>query len=115
MPDEADPNLGPYVCFAPASEVQLRDTWHTAGMRGTASHAFVAEDLFRARAPLDRTQRTNERAGVGQRGGHQLPLGPLFILVIVGTLLGLGQAAAELVIEDSTVKVDAEHAFCPSE
>jgi indole-3-acetate monooxygenase len=35
----------------PAADCQILDTWHTAGMRGTGSHDFEAEEVF---VPSDR-------------------------------------------------------------
>jgi 3-hydroxy-9,10-secoandrosta-1,3,5(10)-triene-9,17-dione monooxygenase len=104
VPDEADQNVGPYVCFAPASEMQLRDTWHTVGMRGTASHTFVVEDLF---VPEHRaialSSLVNGETPVGE-AEHQLPLGTLAALLLLGPLLGLGAAAAELAIDTAPCK-----------
>lgn len=46
------PRLGPegapvYLrCVLPQSEVEIFDTWHTTGMRGTGSHDFAINDVF---------------------------------------------------------------------
>ena len=46
------PRLGPdgapvYLrCVLPASEVEIFDTWHTTGMRGTGSHDWAIHDKF---------------------------------------------------------------------
>jgi alkylation response protein AidB-like acyl-CoA dehydrogenase len=46
------PRLGPdgapvYLrCVLPSSEVEIFDTWHTTGMRGTGSHDFAITDVF---------------------------------------------------------------------
>ena len=102
--DEADRNIGPYVCLVPASEVQLHDTWHTVGMRATASQTYSAKDLF---VPEHRTialsSLMNGETSVGQ-AENQVPLGTLATLLLVGPLLGLGEAAAGLVIETAPSK-----------
>jgi alkylation response protein AidB-like acyl-CoA dehydrogenase len=100
VPDEDERNSGPYLCFVPASQVQRRDTWHTVGMRGTASQTQVAEQLF---VPEHRVVAVSMLAD-GPAPGHRLPLGPIASLLLVGPLLGLGQAAAELVIETAPLK-----------
>src|SRR5215510_13713759 len=40
------------VCFFPPEQCQIRDTWHTTGMRGTGSHDFTVTDVF---VPEERT------------------------------------------------------------
>ncbi len=34
------------ILFFPPAEVQILDTWHVAGLRGTGSHDYVVNDLF---------------------------------------------------------------------
>jgi indole-3-acetate monooxygenase len=41
----------PSVIAIPAAELEILDTWHTLGLRGTGSHDTVVEDLF---IPTDR-------------------------------------------------------------
>jgi alkylation response protein AidB-like acyl-CoA dehydrogenase len=55
--DGGEPRRGPdgspvyLMCAFPAGEVQVIDTWHTTGMRGTGSHDYAVSDLF---VPADR-------------------------------------------------------------
>jgi alkylation response protein AidB-like acyl-CoA dehydrogenase len=39
-------------CLIPVGEVELLDTWHTRGMRGTGTHTFEVKDVF---VPEERT------------------------------------------------------------
>ena len=39
-------------CLVPKSQVELIDTWHVRGMRGTGTHAFDVKDVF---VPAERT------------------------------------------------------------
>ncbi|MCV7427646.1 acyl-CoA dehydrogenase family protein [Mycobacterium montefiorense] len=104
VPDQDERDMETFLCFVPASEVRLRDTWHTVGMRGTASQTLLAEDVFvpehraiafgtllNGRTPADESE-------------HQLPLVPAAALLLVGPLLGIGQAAADLVLSTATSK-----------
>jgi alkylation response protein AidB-like acyl-CoA dehydrogenase len=53
--------------FVPAAEVELVDTWHVRGMRGTGTYHFAVNDVF---VPAERT--------VLQAGAPLLETGPLF-------------------------------------
>ncbi|MCP5113720.1 MAG: hydroxylase, partial [bacterium] len=44
LADSGDP-VQAVITFR-AKDVEIRDTWHALGMRGTGSHDFVAEDVF---------------------------------------------------------------------
>jgi alkylation response protein AidB-like acyl-CoA dehydrogenase len=39
-------------CLVPVGQVELIDTWHTRGMRGTGTHSFEVRDIF---VPEERT------------------------------------------------------------
>src|SRR5215468_2325365 len=70
--------------FVPAAEVELLDTWHVRGMRGTGTYHFAVTDVF---VPAERT--------VLQASAPLLDTGPLY--QIPRTLLfGSGDAAVAL-------------------
>jgi alkylation response protein AidB-like acyl-CoA dehydrogenase len=53
--------------FVPVAEVELLDTWHVRGMRGTGTHHFAVNDVF---VPVERT--------ILQNGAPLLETGPLY-------------------------------------
>jgi alkylation response protein AidB-like acyl-CoA dehydrogenase len=44
--EESGDSRTPRVLGIPVSELQIMDTWHTAGLLGTGSHDAVADDVF---------------------------------------------------------------------
>jgi alkylation response protein AidB-like acyl-CoA dehydrogenase len=44
--DSADAKRMPSVIAVPPEELEILDTWHTLGLRGTGSHDAVADDVF---------------------------------------------------------------------
>jgi alkylation response protein AidB-like acyl-CoA dehydrogenase len=44
--DESGGEPAPRVVGLPVSELEIVDTWHTTGLRGTGSHDAVAQDVF---------------------------------------------------------------------
>lgn len=100
--DDAGQVVDVYMCLVPSSEVRLDDTWHVTGMRGTGSNTWAADELF---VP---EHRLLSMSSVGDLGGMQgespLPFAPLATLMLVGPLLGLGQAALSVVSADASKK-----------
>jgi alkylation response protein AidB-like acyl-CoA dehydrogenase len=95
--DDAGNVVGPGMATMRASEVSFLDTWHVAGMAGTNSNTFVAEDVFvpahRVGASLDRQAPVDRETGPSDFW----PLGTVLALVLVGPLLGAARGALELV------------------
>jgi len=91
---EAGPEMR--FLFVPRTDVQILDTWHVGGLRGTGSHDVTVDDLF---VPEERTLTPMDPATVD---------GPYGLLPIVGTL-GFGYAAQLLGIAgaalDTTVEI----------
>ena len=86
----------------PMSELTIEDTWFVAGMKGTGSNTIVAKGRVRARAPVSavpagvrqgsyRTEHTDEIV-------YRVALVPVTILILVGSQLGMAQAALDYVI-----------------
>jgi alkylation response protein AidB-like acyl-CoA dehydrogenase len=89
------------VAAMPSGELEILDTWHTSGLRGTGSHDAVADDLFvpdshllslmdgpRVDAPL-----------------YRFPVFGFFALSIAAAALGNARGAIDELLELATVKV----------
>jgi 3-hydroxy-9,10-secoandrosta-1,3,5(10)-triene-9,17-dione monooxygenase len=83
----------PLLCLAPMSNVQVEDTWHTAGMLATDSNTLLADDLF---VPEHRIiQMSNLFQGASDTTGldhYQLPFVPLGPILLLAPILGIGRA-----------------------
>ncbi|MEU1623474.1 acyl-CoA dehydrogenase family protein [Streptomyces sp. NPDC005722] len=101
LKDEQGEVVDHALVLIPASELIIEDTWHTTGMRGTASNTLNAYDVF---VPEHRVLSVPAAAeGVYPRSPRDEPLygasfGPMLVLCLAGPLLGLGRAALDSVV-----------------
>src|SRR5688572_29523350 len=58
-------------CLVPVAQVELLNTWHTKGMRGTGTHSFEVKDVF---VPEERTVFTTGAALVSPGPRYKIPL-----------------------------------------
>jgi alkylation response protein AidB-like acyl-CoA dehydrogenase len=58
-------------CLVPITQVELLDTWHTKGMRGTGTHTFEVKDVF---VPEERTVFTFNAPLVSPGARYKIPL-----------------------------------------
>jgi 3-hydroxy-9,10-secoandrosta-1,3,5(10)-triene-9,17-dione monooxygenase len=98
--------------FAPTSELAMEDTWHTTGMRGTGSNTWVGEDVFvpdhrllSMSAVTDGTWPVATAEPI-----YRMPFVPVATVLLLGPLLGAGQAALDLVIEKAP-RTGMHHTF----
>ena len=101
----ADGEPSPIVSLVPRDQVEIEDTWHVTGMRGTGSNTVVTSGVT---VPFHRTI----LLGTVQRGQRDTPFAteaPYHIPFVLGALsdlagpqLGLAQAALELVIDGAS-------------
>ncbi len=91
--DPAQPDAAPgrpKLFFAPVAAVEVIDTWHTTGLKGTGSRDFAYHDLF---VPEERV--VDHIGGEWKRSG---PLYQSFIPILLnhfGVPLGIGRRALE--------------------
>jgi alkylation response protein AidB-like acyl-CoA dehydrogenase len=77
--------------FMPAVAVKVVDTWHSTGLRGTASHDYVADDVF---VPRSRTLWFQE-APTCPRSLYRMPPIAMFATFISAVPLGIARHAID--------------------
>jgi alkylation response protein AidB-like acyl-CoA dehydrogenase len=85
----------------PTSELEILDTWHTGGLRGTGSHDAVAEDLF---VPAQRSLSLFEPP-TSDAALYRFPIFAFFALSIAAAALGNARGAIDDLITLAGVKV----------
>ncbi|GGT10200.1 acyl-CoA dehydrogenase family protein [Streptomyces chromofuscus] len=95
------------LVLIPAGDLTIEDTWHMAGMKGTASNTLIARDVFVPEYRALSVPATAEGARVRSRPEEALygsTFGPMLLLCLMGPLLGLGRAALDIVLEAAAAK-----------
>lgn len=103
--DEAGQIVNSMWCFVPMKDVQIQDTWHTMGMRGTGSHTITVQDLF---VPDHRTINMMGPEGVMEGFSlnenieeeiiYRTPLAMISRECFVGSCIGTAEAALAYVL-----------------
>ncbi|CAL9355582.1 Flavin-dependent monooxygenase, oxygenase subunit HsaA [Streptomyces sp. enrichment culture] len=107
LKDEAGAVADQALVLIPAAELSIEDTWHTAGMRATASDTLTAEGVF---VPAHRVLSVPAAAeGAYPRTADDGALfssafGPMLTLCLAGPILGMGKAALDMVIDQAGSK-----------
>ncbi len=86
----------------PSAELKIEDTWYVAGMVATGSNTFVAKDLFVPSAftlDMNTFQGFQFASWLPEEPGYRAPIGTLACLAIVGPLMGMAEAAWDLVLD----------------
>jgi len=92
------------LMLAPAAQVQVIDTWHVAGLRGTGSHDIAFDGLS---IPGSRSVSVFGDQPLSPGPLYKFPLFGLLAIAIAGVSLGLGRGALDDLIELSHTKVPA--------
>ncbi len=82
--------------FFPRNSVDIIDTWHVGGMRGTGSHDFRVDDLF---VPTDRSIPAFISLGTQPGTLFRTPLISLFVVALAAVTLGIARAALDALYE----------------
>lgn len=89
------------VLGMPVGELEILDTWHTSGLRGTGSHDAVADDVF---VPQHRTLSLLDPP-VAEAALYRFPIFAFFALSISAAALGNARGAIEDLAELAAGKV----------
>jgi len=90
------------VAALPKAELEILDTWHTSGLRGTGSHDAVAQDLF---VPDHHVLSLLEAPPRVDAALYRFPIFGFFALSIAAAALGNARGAIEDLIELAAGKV----------
>ncbi|CAN5211275.1 acyl-CoA dehydrogenase family protein [soil metagenome] len=90
---------GPLAHLVPRADLEIIDTWHTTGLRGTGSNDVAAADLFVPEHRLLPMGPPGEGQSIG-RGMYASPwlrlsLNSVFGAGVIGTVLGTAQATVD--------------------
>jgi indole-3-acetate monooxygenase len=91
----------PSVVALPKEDLEILDTWHTLGLRGTGSHDAVAQDVF---VPGARVFSLFD-GPVLNRPLYRFPIFGFFALSIAAAALGNARAAIDTLVELAAGKV----------
>jgi len=80
----------------PVAQVELLDTWHTRGMRGTGTHTFEAKDVF---VPEERSVLVKGAPIVSGGPRYKIPLTPGFACGDAAVALGLARSCMSAFFE----------------
>ena len=87
--------------FLPRADVQVLDTWHSLGMRGTGSTDLVVTDAF---VPEERTFSLFTGAPQVQGALYGLGVLPMFGMTVTSVLPGIARAAIDAFVEMAKAK-----------
>jgi indole-3-acetate monooxygenase len=90
------------VVAIPTRELEILDTWHTSGLRGTGSHDAVADNVF---VPADRTLSLFDERLTVDAPLYHFPIFGFFALSIAAAALGNARGAIDDLVELAAGKV----------
>ena len=82
--------------LVPVAQVELLDTWHTRGMRGTGTHHFEVKDVF---VPAERTVFAKGAPLVSGGARYKIPLTLSFAAGDGAVALGLARSCLDAFLE----------------
>ncbi len=102
------------TALIPREQLSIEDTWYVAGMKGTGSNAFVANEVFvpdHRILSLPRAIEGDYATEHKDEAVYRAAFVPVAVLVLVGPQLGMGRAALQYVIEKAPQRSIAYTSF----
>lgn len=100
---------GPVAHLVPTSDLQIVDTWHTTGLRGSGSKDVAASDLFvpehRLLGMIEPTEGRSLAAELYGTPFTHIPMSSYFGVGVVGSIVGMALGAVEVFIERTSDNV----------
>jgi alkylation response protein AidB-like acyl-CoA dehydrogenase len=97
-----EPNEPPRYAAMPRSEVEILDTWHVSGMRGSGSHDVEASRVF---IPTEQLLMGAIGSGRGDTPLERIPLNTRLAYNKVGVAFGIARAALDSFVDLATNKM----------
>ena len=88
--------------LVPVAQVELLDTWHTRGMRGTGTHHFEVKDVF---VPAERTVLAKNAPQASGGARYKIPFGLSFAAGDGAVALGLARSCLNAFFELAGAKM----------
>jgi 3-hydroxy-9,10-secoandrosta-1,3,5(10)-triene-9,17-dione monooxygenase len=98
-------NLG--LSLLPMTELEIQDTWHMAGMKGTGSNTIVAVDVLVPEhrfLPYPPAFEGRYRTEYHDEPLYRAALVPVTILILIGSQLGVAKAALDYVTANASAR-----------
>lgn len=102
------------MVLVPAGEIQIEDTWHVVGMRGTGSNHVVVQDTFVPAhrilpwAPALAGEHPNEHR---DEILYRSPVGALLQVFLLGSMVGAAQAGLDYCLEKAPKRAIAASTY----
>ncbi len=112
--NEAGEQVDQGTALIPRDQLSIEDTWYVAGMKGTGSNAFVANEVFvpdHRILSLPRAIEGDYPTEHKDEAAYRAAFVPILVLVLVGPQLGMGRAALQYVIEKAPQRSIAYTSF----
>ncbi len=93
--------------LVPKSDYQILDTWYAIGLKGSASHDVVLEEVFVPEHRTTTVDKMRERKPLfpGEAINMRAPLYCMFGVYIGGTALGIAEGAVNIYLEQARTRV----------